>query len=434
MQITIHRGSHEIGGNCIEVATENSRIILDVGMPLFDSDREPYDTARFRKKSKDELIQAGILPKIPGLFSDGERVTAILLSHAHEDHTGLLRHSHSEIPIFASRGTSKMMDAGFRFAAQPLLPRNRFRALQPQVPMEVGDFKVTPFAVDHSIFGSMAFLIEAEGKSILYSGDLRTHGRKPGMHSTLIQSLADRKLDVLLMEGTHIGHPDYRGVNEFELEDQILQHITEASGLVLASFSPQHVDRLVGFLRATRKANRVFVADAYTAYIMHLLRSETRIPPPESTDWIKVFFPKFFEESYRRKRLVKFHFRMSPAGIRVEEIRLQPSKYVMLFRPSMLESDFGGLLPNGSRCLYSRWTGYLDRPDWQPVKEALCLAEGDLIEVHTSGHIYADDIIALVRELNPTTVIPIHTFEPELFQHVLTNIRILQDRKSHEVM
>ena len=93
MQITIHRGTHEIGGNCVEIATNNSRIILDVGMPLFKSNGEPHDTGSLKKKSKQQLLETGILPKIPGLFIDGQKLDAILLSHAHEDHTGLLRYS-----------------------------------------------------------------------------------------------------------------------------------------------------------------------------------------------------------------------------------------------------------------------------------------------------------------------------------------------------
>ena len=32
--VTVHRGSKEIGGNCVEAATGKSRLILDVGMPL----------------------------------------------------------------------------------------------------------------------------------------------------------------------------------------------------------------------------------------------------------------------------------------------------------------------------------------------------------------------------------------------------------------
>lgn len=81
----------------------------------------------------------------------------------------------------------------------------------------------------------------------------------------------------------------------------------------------------------------------------------------------------------------------------------------------------------GTRCLYSRWTGYLDRPDWHSVGTALSAAEGDLIEVHTSGHIYGDDIVRLVQQINATLVVPVHTFEPERFQSIAANVRVLRD-------
>ncbi len=428
MQITIHRGTNEIGGNCVEIATDHTRIILDVGMPLFNEDREPHDSASLRRQSSEALRKSGILPNVPGLFDESaSRPDAILLSHAHEDHTGLLRHSSDEIPIYASVGTSKMMLAGAKFAGQPSLPSDRHRELQSGTTVQIGAFTVTAFSVDHSIYGAQAFLIEAEGKSVLYSGDLRMHGRKPGMHKSLIEAVKNRTIDVLLMEGTHIGHPDHRGKNEYDLEDEIVGHIQSASGLVLASFSPQHVDRLVGFYRAAKKTDRIFIADAYTAFVMYLIASETPVPRPESTKEVKVFFPKFFEETYRKKQLEK-HFRlMSPARIGMNEIRSNPSRYVMLFRPSMLESDFGGNLPDGTRCLYSRWTGYLDRPDWQPVKAALVKADGDLIESHTSGHIFYDDIVDFVGQVEAKLVIPVHTFEPESFQQHFDNIRLLAD-------
>ena len=426
MQITIHRGTHEIGGNCIEIATENTRIILDVGMPLFNEDREPHDTSLLRRLTPEELRQRGILPNVPGLFDEtGSPPDAILLSHAHEDHTGLLRHSQDKIPIYASVGTSKMMLAGAKFAGQPELPNGRHRAIHAGQPIQIGDFCVTAFSVDHSIYGAQAFLIEAEGKSVLYSGDLRMHGRKPGMHRSLIQAVKNRTIDVLLMEGTHISHPDHRGKNEYDLEDEIVGHVQTAAGLVLASFSPQHVDRLVGFFRAAKRTNRIFVADAYTAFVMYLIASETSVPRPESTAGVKVFFPKFFVETYERKRHQRQFHLMSPARIGMNEILLNPSQYVMLFRPSMLESDFGGRLPSGSRCLYSRWSGYLERPDWQPVKAAL--AKGNLIETHTSGHIFYDDIIDFVGQIKAETVIPIHTFAAEEFKASSPNVKLMAD-------
>ena len=433
MQLTVHRGTHEIGGNCIEISTKKSRIILDVGMPLFKSDGVPHDSAGLKRKSKQELLESGILPQVPGLFIDGPRPDAILLSHAHEDHTGLIRHSDAEILIYTSKGTSKMMKAGEKFALQPSLPRKRHREIKSDKPAQIGDFMVTAYSLDHSIYGSQAFLIEADGATVLYSGDLRMHGRKPGMHRSLIEAVSGRNIDVLLMEGTHIGHPDHKGPNEYELEAEIAGLIKTAPGLVLPSFSPQHVDRLVGFLRATKKAGKVFVADAYTAFVMHLIASETSVPRPESTEWVKVFFPKFFEESFRRKRLEEFHFLMSPARIGMEEIRSNPSRYVMPFRPSMMESDFAGSLPERSRCLYSRWTGYLEQPEWQMTKAKLEEVSGDLIEVHTSGHIYADDIVTLTNQINAKTVIPIHTFGREQFQQRISRVQLLKDGETWEV-
>lgn len=317
---------------------------------------------------------------------------------------------------------------------QPNLPRDRFRKITPGTPFQIGDITVTGYLVDHSIYAALAFLIEADGKRLLYSGDLRLHGRKPGMVETLLKALTDKPVDVLLMEGTHISHPDHRGPTEYELEDQIFGHVKSALGLVLASFSPQHVDRLVAFLRTAKKSGRVFVADVYTAFIMHLIASEVGLPPPEATDWIKVFYPKFFEESFRKKGLEEIYILLSRSRIGMEEIRTNPSRYVMLFRPSMLESDFGGDLPEHSRCLYSRWTGYLDRPDWQPVKDALKRAHGDLIEVHTSGHIFADDIVELIQRISPKSVLPIHTFEPERFSAVTPNVILLTDGESYQLV
>src|SRR5690606_2057168 len=79
MKLTIHRGTHEIGGNCLEISSDNSRIILDIGLPLFNEDREPHDTGALRRQSWEELRQSGVLPSVPGLFDDGPTVDAILL-------------------------------------------------------------------------------------------------------------------------------------------------------------------------------------------------------------------------------------------------------------------------------------------------------------------------------------------------------------------
>ena len=433
MQLTIHRGTHEIGGNCVEIATDSTRIIVDVGMPLFKANREQFDDRVIRGKSVDELLEEKILPNVPGLFADGPETDAILLTHGHMDHTGFLGHTQPEIPVYATKGTSKMMQAGGIFARQVEIPKGRHRELIPGKRIRIGDLQVTTFSVDHSAYGSAAFLIEGDGKACLYSGDIRLHGRKTGMAKTLLAAVKDKTIDVLLMEGTLLGSNRPKGMNEYELEKEIAEHVNSTDGLVLASFSPQHVDRLVGFIRAAQRTHRTFVADVYTAYILHLIEHETKTPPPISSEGIRVFYPEYFLSSYKRKNLRKIHGMFLDDKITLDEIRADPAKHLMVFRASMLDSDFNGQLPPGSRCLFSRWEGYLDQPDWETTRKRIEAAGGDLIHVHTSGHAFVEDIQKLVTEIAPRKTVPMHTFEPEALQEHFDNVVTIRDGETFEV-
>jgi len=70
--VTIHRATHEIGGNCIEIAAKGERILLDAGRPLDASDDE---------------VSGGL---VPGTLDLERPVAGVLLSHSHQDHYGIL--------------------------------------------------------------------------------------------------------------------------------------------------------------------------------------------------------------------------------------------------------------------------------------------------------------------------------------------------------
>jgi hypothetical protein len=80
MQVIIHRGADKIGGTCLEVDYNETRVIFDVGEVLPSSD-DPEGCVRHS------------LPAVPGLFDEGgPPVNAVFISHYHGDHAGLLRH------------------------------------------------------------------------------------------------------------------------------------------------------------------------------------------------------------------------------------------------------------------------------------------------------------------------------------------------------
>ena len=80
MKIKIHRGENQIGGSIIEIATLNTKILLDVGAEITD-DKEPE------------------LPEVEGLF-DYKGYDAVFLSHYHADHIGLAGKIYKDIPIY----------------------------------------------------------------------------------------------------------------------------------------------------------------------------------------------------------------------------------------------------------------------------------------------------------------------------------------------
>lgn len=110
MRIIIHRGTHQIGGTCIELCSGKTRIILDYGMPLAVSDGKEVNESSLQNRTAAKLIKERVLFDIPGLYKGQEpQVNGILISHSHKDHYGLLSCLHPDVPVYISEGVLKLI-------------------------------------------------------------------------------------------------------------------------------------------------------------------------------------------------------------------------------------------------------------------------------------------------------------------------------------
>ncbi|NLL45700.1 MAG: MBL fold metallo-hydrolase, partial [Clostridiales bacterium] len=108
MQITIYRGTKEIGGTLVELKSGGSRILIDAGYPLFLNGMPIEDEVSTYPYNK--LLELGVLPNIKGLYAwDSPEFDAVIISHAHIDHYGLLRYVNPAIPVYLSGGTRKII-------------------------------------------------------------------------------------------------------------------------------------------------------------------------------------------------------------------------------------------------------------------------------------------------------------------------------------
>lgn len=403
MKLRIHRGTHEIGGNCIELCAEGKTLLLDLGMPLSISN--PADAA---------------LPDIAGLTgSDNDGFLGVILSHPHADHYGLLSKAAQRTRVFLGLDAQRLLRAALPFTDFGLdLPNAS--TYQDREAFVVGPFRITPFLTDHSAFDAYSILIEAEGRKLFYTGDFRGHGRKRSLFQRLLKEPSIKGIDVLLMEGTQLGREDHViAQTEFSLEDDIAQSISSTSGLVLACFSGQNIDRFVTFSKAARRAGRTFVADVYLAYILEALDRHS-LPRP------RVFLPAKMRTKLMREQNTSVVTPFRRRRIYAEQIAGRAGKLVMMFRPSMMEEFEGLNCLNGGKLIYSQWPGYLDR-DRKNLKAWCTRLNMDFEILHTSGHADIQTLKSLAQSISAKRVIPIHTDAPERLHSIIPNATPIED-------
>src|SRR5665647_488260 len=248
----IHRGRHEIGGMCIEVAADDGTgILLDLGMPLQapDGGDFPWGTPQ---RPTEELIAEGVLVDVPGVFPHDPAapdVAAIVLTHSHLDHYGLAHHAHPAIPVFGSPGTLAILDVGRVFFPDAELPTD-LRALPTDEPVHLRGLTVTAIPVDHAAPDSRALLCEADGQRLLYTGDLRAHGRTGFRFENLLADERVTGVDWLLCEGTTLGSSggSHGLSSEADVEERLLELALENPAKLLAvAASGQNLDRLASW-------------------------------------------------------------------------------------------------------------------------------------------------------------------------------------------
>ncbi len=384
--LTIHRSASEIGGNCIELkASDGTRILLDAGRPL------------------DAPEHVEVLSLVPSTLDTTSPLEAVLLSHPHQDHYGLLQGLPSNWRVYSgpacrdlTKFTAVMLGDDIRQPFVTWTSGQQFR---------VGPFSVTPFLTDHSAFDAYMLLIEVERRRILYSGDFRAHGRK----ATLVRRMmADppRDLDVLLLEGTNLGS-DKLCVSEKSLENRFADLFASSPGRTFVAWSAQNVDRTVTLYRACLKSGRTLVVDLYTAEVMELLAGYRQLPRPGWRN-LKVVVTAGLARRYRARGRAEFVERMAKHGISARALANGAGRWVAMIRSSLIR-DYaaGGVNPDADDAWsWSLWSGYLKDEGGRQL--ARWFEPARACHIHTSGHASVADLRMFAESIAPKAVVPIH--------------------------
>lgn len=400
---------------CIEVAADDgTRILLDLGMPLTAPDGGDFPRNTPQRPTR-ELIAEGVLRDVPGVFphdATAPGVAAIILTHSHLDHYGLAHHAHPAIPVYGSDGTIAVLEVGRVFFPDSVLPAD-LRRFPPDMPLRFGDLSVTAIPVDHAAPDSRALLIEADGQRLLYTGDLRAHGRTGFHFDSMLKDERVREVDCLLIEGTTLGSSGgTHGLrSEADVEEKLLELAQDDHDKLLAvAASGQNVDRLVSCFRAAKRSGRLLVIDPYQAYVLMKLAPLSRNIPQFTWDDVRVSFSPHQVKRLKDAGMMDLVCEMSEQGkVTSDELATEPGSYLVCCRGSWGVTKLFDKVGAGKVVLcWSMWRGYWERErcamrEW---------AERERVEphfIHSGGHAWPKDLRRLVTAVLAQHTVWVHT-------------------------
>lgn len=390
MKLCIHRGTHQIGGIAAEISTASTRILIDMGDEL----------------SLDPNFVSAPL-NIPGVTDGNGHCDAVLLTHYHGDHTGQMLRIRPEIPLYAgalAKDIMRLSSAHSWKKDEALCKRiETIRTFSAGVPFLIGDIQITPFSIDHSAADSYLFLIEADGKRVLYTGDFRLHG----VRGKTMDKILDRrigKVDAIITEGTTVSRTDGKTVTEWELQARVRNYLQQYK-YVFVLCATTNLDRIFALARAVPRG-KYCICDDYQKTLVETV----------SKHWNGI------SSFYEMPKLLSFKYH-PPA-------RFAELGGLMFVRAnSKFEAIIRQYDPAQSILLYSMWDGYRTKPD-SNIPEFLSLT-GTWAELHTSGHASPDDLRHVIEKADPEIVIPMHTDAPQKMQTLCQNrtVILLKDRE-----
>ena len=376
MNIKIHRGLHQIGGAITEVSTKTTKIIIDFGEEL--SPNQPIDEAKILNGCD-----------------------AVFFTHYHGDHIGLYKHIPQTIPIYLGEIAKRIfMVLVERTDRENTSLANRINGFIPLQKILVGDIEITPLFVDHSAFDSYMFLIKADGKSVLHTGDFRGHGfRSKGLIPTLQKHVG--KVDVLITEGTCLSRSETEPLTEHELQIEA-KNLMKIKKYVFVLCSSTNIDRIAAFYHANPQG-RYFLCDAYQKDVLTVVKEN-------AAKWSNL---------YNFEKIITY-------GENIED-RFIDRGFCMLARSRDDHRKIIDKYPKEERLvIYSMWKGYLSG---ESKNETITnfLDEIDYTYLHTSGHADAKTIEKVINVVNPETIIPIHTENSDWFNEKYPDRTVRED-------
>jgi ribonuclease J len=235
-------GLGQIGKNMMVVEYGGSLLVIDAGLMFPENDMFGVDI---------------VIPDMKYVLDRKDRITAIIITHGHEDHVGALPYLLSQVkaPVYATRLTLGLIEVKLR---ESHVNDVEFHEVIPGEALALGPFRVDFFRVSHSIPDGVGLAIETPVGMIVHSGDFKfDHSPVDGRPTDYakLTELGRRGVLLLLSDSTNAETPGYTP-SETMVAQTFEDIFARAQGRVIVATFASNISRIQQAIEVAHKHGR----------------------------------------------------------------------------------------------------------------------------------------------------------------------------------
>jgi ribonuclease J len=387
-------GIEEVGENMTIMEYGDDILVIDMGLGFPDETMPGIDY---------------IIPNTKYLEENKKRIKGVIITHGHLDHIGAIPYILPKIgdpPIYTMKLTGELIKK--RLEEFHLLGRSQIHELNKDDVLTLGNFRIRFFRINHNIPDGVGLAINTPAGLLVYATDWKFDHTPVDGRPTEFDKLAKfggEGVALLMSDSTNAEKPGY-SMSEKTLGDTIDRIMQDAKGRVIFATFSTLISRVQQVIDAAHKTNRKIVVTGRSLV--------NNVEICLATNYLKMPAKNMIIKMEQAKKLPDNQVVILTTGSQGEEAsalaRIARSEHKTI---EIKKGDTcvvsASPIPGNERAVSSILSNL--------ARLGAKVLYQKILDIHTSGHAYQEDLKLMISLTKPTFFMPIHGEHHMLLAH-----------------